>query len=848
MGNKTIRSLVVLSALIFIQINSFANDKILDQKITISFKNKQLTEVIKSLDDKLGKVFSYRKDIIPKNKKVNSNFDNKSIRHILDKILKGTNLTYKEYAGKIILNKFIKEKELITSKKRGKQATINGFVMDEANGETIVGATVFIVGTKKGAYTNKSGYYSISGIEPRVYTVRLSFLGYETKEIEIEFKPGSSIRKDFSLKVEALTTDEVTVTADKVKDKREISISKVNIPIKQLREIRIGGEADVFRAMQMLPGVLTSSQISSGLYIRGGSPDQNLVLLDGATVYNPTHLFGFFSSFNTEAIKDVELIKGAYPAEYGSRLSSVINITQKDGNRKEYEGIASIGLISAKLSLEGPVGDGSFFIGGRRTYLDLLANLEKAADDENIPSVGFYDLNAKINQKISENDYLTVSGFYSNDFFDVDMLDIYIGLSIGNRSGAIKWTHIFGDNLFSILNFSGSRYVNGIDIQADGISSKIDNNINDFTLKGSFEYFATDKLTLKSGFEVTNYRFTYFSDLSDISDVSNDEGGSELILDDHIYSLFGQANYQFTDLFSLQGGLRTSYWNSRETLVFDPRLALRYQFNENLAMKASFGQFHQYLKLSRVEDFSLFDTWMPTDNSVEPSKATHYVLSFETTPFENYDLNFDLYYKDLDHINEQKGTVISIEEVSDLYYSGKGKAYGFEVFLQKKAGDFVGWIGYAYGSVIAQFDSINAGKEFRPKYDRRHDFKAVGQFKLSDSWDVSASFVFQTGQSYTGASSRFNINLPGQNIGSGKVIPSQKYGLRLPPSHQLNLNLNHYFEWFGLDWRFIIDIYNVYSKQDILMRTYKTDREEGAKVEDIKLLPIIPTVSLEVKF
>ncbi len=251
-------------------------------------------------------------------------------------------------------------------------AKLNGYVYDESNNETLVGATVFLINTKKGAFTNKSGFYSVSDIEPATYRVRVSMIGYEPFEREIKLERMQILREDFKLKPVSVRVEEIAIIAEKEVETRQITISKINVPVSQIKEIRIGGESDVFRSLQYLPGVLTSSQLSSGLFIRGGSPDQNLVLIDGSTVYNPTHLFGFISTFNSDAIKDIDLIKGGYPAEFGSRLSSVINITQKDGNRNHFEGLGSLGMLSSKLSLEGPLGNGSWFIAGRRTYFELI--------------------------------------------------------------------------------------------------------------------------------------------------------------------------------------------------------------------------------------------------------------------------------------------------------------------------------------------------------------------------------------------------------------------------------------------------------------------------------------------
>lgn len=733
----------------------------------------------------------------------------------------------------------------------GDDSAINGYVKDERSGETLIGATVILKDTKKGAYTNKLGYYAISPVVAGEYTLRVTSVGYAPYEEKIILTKGISQRKDIMLKGLDIMTEEISVVADRDVESRQISISKVNIPIQQIKEIRIGGESDVFRTIQMLPGVLTSSQMSSGLYIRGGSPDQNLVLLDGSTVYNPSHLFGFISTFNSDAIKDVELIKGGYPAEYGSRLSSVLNITQKDGNRNKFEGLLSAGIISSKLALEGPLGNGSWFISGRRTYFDLIKGMLDTDPENPIPDFGFYDLNAKITQDFGNNDKVFLSGFLSDDNFDFDASGVTMNLFMGNKAGSLRWTRILADNLFMVNNLTSSYYSQGFRQEASGFVVSMNNSITDYSFKTKLEWFVSDNLTAVTGIDVTNYIFKYTRNFSG-DDSAIDEGINEgsqmnMIYHDWVYSAFAQINYKITELFSLQTGLRWNFWDYSEHSLFDPRVALRYQITDKYAVKASWGIFHQYLRLAGDENFSIFDTWIPTDKTVDPSKAYHYILSFETEPIPDYNLNVDFYYKDLENISEVNKTTIEGTDVKDIFFSGLGYSYGGEIFLQKQFGKLAGWVGYGLGWVFAKFDSINNGEEFRPKYDRRHDLKIVAQYQINDKWNVGATFMYQSGQSYTGATSRFQTGMPGDNYGWGKVIPSQRYGLRMPNSHQLNLNASYLTTLFKLPFKINLDIFNVYNRRDILMRIYDTEGDETI-VEDIKLLPIIPTMSFELKF
>lgn len=729
-------------------------------------------------------------------------------------------------------------------------ASISGFISDEETGETLIGATVSIKNTRMGAYTNKSGFYTISGLEQGNYEIQVSCVGYETKVEKIKFNTNQQIRKDFRLKSTSVLTEEISVEASRDVEQREIMVSKVNIPVQQIKKLKIGGESDVFRALQFLPGVLTSSQISSGLFVRGGSPDQNLVLLDGTSVYNPSHLFGFISTFNSEAIKDVELIKGGFPAEYGGRLSAVLNLTQKDGNKSKIQGLGSIGFISSRLSLEGPIGNGSWFIGGRRTYLELIKAFIPDDPESPFPDFNFYDINAKITQNISEDDKLSLSGFLSADNFSIESYGMKMMLEVGNRLASARWTHLFSNSLFSTLNISASQYINLFTGETSGYEFLIDNSITDYTIKGAFEWFTSEKITSKFGFESTNFTFKYlqnFTGNTDSTKTGSSGGTINLKVKDWNHSLFAQTNYRITELLSFQAGLRANYWTLSEKYSFDPRFALHYQIQENIAIKAALGVFHQSLRLASQPDFSFFDTWLPTDTSVGISRSIHYILTLETKPVEGYDLNFDIYYKRFSNINEINMNAITVDVVKDVFYVGNANAYGAEVFLQKKTGKLSGWIGYAIGYIFSTFKEVNNGKEFRPKYDRLHDLKVVLQYSINDDWDIGATFTLQSGQSYTGATSRFQSKLPEQNYGRGKIVPSQRYGLRLPLSHQLNINASYSFKTIGLDSKLIIDIYNVYNRRDIWFRYYNT-QELDTKVEDVRLLPIIPSISYEIKF
>lgn len=727
--------------------------------------------------------------------------------------------------------------------------SISGFIKNNENSETIIGAVVFIENTQFGAYSDKNGYYIIKGIPDGDYNIIVSYIGFENYKSKISID--KNLRLDINLKPSSILSDEVVVTDNKDIDKRNLTISKVDIPITQLKEIRIGGEADVFRALQFLPGVLTSSRVSNGLYIRGGSPDQNLVLVDGATVYNPSHLFGFLSTFNADAIKDVELIKGGFNSEYGGRLSAVVNLTQRDGDGENYGGMFNVGLLSSKLAVEGPIGNGSFYLGGRRTYFELIKGfISPGPGQPPIPDYNFYDINAKLVQNIGKNDKLSFTGFFTKDNLSINQFGLDLTLGLGNSTSSIKWNHIYKDNLISSLILSYSQYDNNIFGSVSGNDFYTQNTITDYSAKYDVEWFTSDIWTNKFGAEVKSIEFAYRQDFTGNSDDRIPDSLNNFpnfkITDIHS-SIYGQSNINITNNTVLQGGIRLNHWNFLNQVNFDPRLAFLWQMNDFVKFKLAWGIYHQNLKLATQPDIAIFDTWLGTDTTLNVARSEHYIMSLETIPLDGYNLSFDIYYKTLNNINELNRYATQIKTGKDALYEGNGESFGFEVFLQKKYGKFGGWVGYGFGFINAQFDSIDGGNWFRPRYDRRHDFKLVLQYTINEKWNVGTNFTYQTGQPFTQQTARGQAVLPGDEIGRGKTVPAPRYNLRLPDSHFLNINATYSFKIYGLKSNLIFDIYNIYNRRDIWFRQYNTT-SQVTTIQDVKLLPIVPSISWELKF
>lgn len=725
--------------------------------------------------------------------------------------------------------------------------TISGFVADSANGETLIGATVSIKGEKLGSITNKSGYFVIQGVNTGKHTIRATYLGYRPKETTVNVGT-EPVKLRIMLARQDVKGESITVEATREEEQHEIKISTVSVSAAQIQSMPAFGESDLFRALQYLPGVLTSSQISSGLYIRGGSPDQNLVLLDGSTLYNPSHLFGFFSTFNNDAIKNVELIKGGFPAEFGGRLSAVINVTNKDGDREHAHGQLSLGLISSRLTLETPLGNGAVFVSGRRTYIDLLTGLLPDDPTSPIPSYYFYDLNGKATQNLGGADKVSLSGYGGADKLGLNGGGISFLLNWGNRAGAARWTHLFSDNLVSDVNLTASHYYSGLQGDNGGYKFTLENDITDYTLKANVDYYLTQEHLVKAGVEASQYVFSYQQDFSggdSTAQQSNDS--TNLGVNDKAVAFFIQDAWQASSLLALQFGLRADWEELGRRVSFDPRFSARYILTDDIALKASWGVYHQYLHLAAQEGFSFFDVWLPSDSTVGASQAIQYIGGVESHPWDGYDFNVEGYYKALSNITSFRNYVIRAKTVGQIFSIGTGQAYGVEFFLQKKVGPLTGWIGYSLAWVTQKFPDINNGNAFPPKYDRRHDVNIVGTYKLSDRWRVGAAWVYGTGQTYTAATSRFRVQLPDASEGVDYTYPGDRNALRLPASHRLDANVSYETTIFGYASTLSLDIFNVYSHRDIWFRFYDT-KKNPTEVTDVRLLPIIPTFSMDVKF
>lgn len=719
---------------------------------------------------------------------------------------------------------------------------ISGYVFDAENQEPLVGANVFLAGTGWGAATNKSGYFAISHVPPGKYTLHVRFVGYRSRKMVVEILPGKFLSLRIALRPQPIELQDVEVSARYYREE-EKNASTVAMPVARLRGLPAIGETDLLRALQLLPGIQAVNELSSGLYIRGGSPDQNLILLDDITVYNPSHFFGFFSTFNPDAIKDIRLIRGGFPAEYGGRLSAVLDITNRDGNRERFESRGAVSLISSKLLIEGPLPRGSFMISGRRTYLDLLLSLSR---EDNLPQYYFYDLNAKVNLDIGQGDRLIFSGYLGRDNLHFDRKeqnvttgDINIGW--GNRVFSAQWIHLFGPRLFARFVLAASRFQSLIDADASGFTVIFDNSIQDYSAKANLEWFASPQHYAKFGVWLTRYRF--FNAIR----IGENTGFENRIASRPIYlALFVQDEWRPSPRWKVLAGLRANAFSDGPHIQLDPRLQIRRQLTNRIGLLFSLGSYTQYTTVVVNDVASFADLWYPIDDTIDPQRSQHYIAGLDVELPWSFSLNVEAYYKPMQNVVEfRESHNPNRDKLKDIFYVGRGLSRGIEFFLQKRSGRLTGWIGYSWSRTTRTFVHLNAGKPFPAKWDFTHDLTITLSYRPASKWQLGATFVYKSGPTFTVPAGKYRLGPPGFPIDYIRAGP--KNGARLEPYHRLDLFISRKFQLLGIRGSANLNIFNVYNHRNVWYRDYDfRELNEPPKVTDVRLLPILPT--LEVTF
>ncbi|MEJ5245262.1 MAG: TonB-dependent receptor [Bacteroidota bacterium] len=741
--------------------------------------------------------------------------------------------------------------------------TISGTVSEEKTGEYIISLTVVLhkdsISSKpfRGAYTNKFGYYSFSQILPGEYYLVAKGVGYQQFSKKIRLKEGENLRLNIKMKTADVVTDEVLITAERSSEEAISRISTVNIAPSFIFKLpSLGGETDVFRALQTLPGVKQSSELSSGLYIRGGSPDQNLYLLDGVIVYNPNHLGGFLSVFNGDALRDIKLIKGAFPAEYGGRLSSVLDMTMKEGRKDRFSADGGISLISSRLTLEGPISENaSFMLSGRRMYFDVLTSMFVPKDE--VPNYYFYDLNAKVNYKVSENSHIFLSGFLCRDVLESpEDEEMKFDINWGNKTSNLRWLYIVSPLLFTNFSLIYTDYSFRTDIYdkkniANNFISK--SLIRDWTFRAEAQYFPEKNHKIKTGLEAINHRFlakTAFNFENNLEIPFNSKDATSIEL-----SYYLQDEWDVTDRLATNIGSRLYYFEEADYVRFEPRFSATYKLADNTSIKTSLSMAHQFLHLIIRNDISVMtDLWFPSTQNVLPSRSTQTVIGVEQLFDEGkYLLSLEGYYKKMNNLYEYKDSAtfsfgIPLES---QFTRGNGEAYGVEIFFNKRLGNFTGWVGYTLSWTKRKFKELNEGKPFYPRYDRRHDVNIVLVYEISPSWEIGATWYYGTGQAYTMPTGSFRFEEIGlTDYEDIKYQYTERNGARLPAFHKLDVNFLHHFEWFSLPWTVSLNIYNAYNRRNPFAWYISTDYDgttETKKLKQLTLFPLIPTIGLSFK-
>ncbi len=749
---------------------------------------------------------------------------------------------------------------------QAKKFTISGLVSDAANGEVLIGVNVVVykdslISTSiplKGTATNKYGFYALPDMEQGVYYIAFRNIGYKLEVKRIDVTQGSlSIRLNVQLNEESVTLDEVTIKGER-NTKAEISTINVSPDlIKQLPSL--SGEVNVFKSLEYIPGVKVANELSNGIYVRGGSPDQTLTLLDGVVVYNPSHLGNFASTFNSNALQDVRLLKGAFPAEYGGRLSSVLDIKLRSGTKQKTKGILGLGVINSGLNIEGPLGENStIMLSGRKMYYDFLQ--ENFIKKNTSPRYHFYDLNAKINFNVNDNSRFFISGLYAKDnlYSPAGSKDIDYDIHWQNATVSLNWLNITSESLFSntwlsYVDYEFTSILNDKNNESGGGDYYSSSTLQDIMVKRSIEYMMEDNHTIKAGAEVNlhKYRLLY-SDYYDEELEDDDRIGTENLSLETAFYL--QDEWEILPLLTTNVGVRLYFFNKTKYFRAEPRFSFTYALSENLFLKAAAAVAHQFLHLIVRNDISLpTDLWYPSTSKINPSKSIQYIFGVESYfDKQAYLLSIEGYYKEMKDLYEF-GNITSLDltkPIEEQFTSGKGESYGVEFFLNKRAGDWLGWIGYSLSWTKRKFDELNAGKIYYPRYDRRHDVSVVITYNFTENFSCGLTWTYASGQGYTVPSGQYQFI--GIGTDGGSEIQFNNSGLntyRLPDYHKLDFNTTYKFNLGSLGLETYLNLFNLYNRKNAFAQYVTYDGEEKIpKLKQLTLFPFIPTIGVNIKF
>jgi hypothetical protein len=760
--------------------------------------------------------------------------------------------------------------------------TLSGYVRDSLSAETLIGASIIISGQAKGINSNQYGFYSIT-LPEGTYPVIVSFVGYQVHETTITLTRNTNL--NFSLLQKSVLQEVVVSSRRKDGNVENAQMGRIDLSITQIKSVPvIFGEVDILKTMQLLPGVRNAGEGNTGLYVRGGGPDQNLIMLDDAIVYNTGHLFGFFSIFNSDAIKNTSLIKGGMPAQYGGRLSSVLDVAMKEGNMKKFEAEGGIGLIASRLSIQGPIKKekASFIISARRTYIDVLVKpaIKKSSDFYG-SGYHFYDLNTKVNYKFSEKDRLYLSGYFGRDVFTFNnsRRSFKANIPWGNSTATLRWNHVFNRKLFANTTIVYNDYGFAFGATQNDFAIKLSSGIRDWNAKLDLDYYPAPQHRMKFGGLVTYHTFVP-NVLTGNQGDTRFEPNNESTKYAAETALYVQDDWELSPKLKLHAGLRYSSFtqlgpytifdrdangNKTDSTVYkraqaiksygglEPRLTMRYSLNDETSVKASVTRNLQYIHLVTNAGSTLpTDLWVPSTYRVQPQISWLYAAGL----FKNFDNNtfetsLELYYKQMDNqIEYGEGYTPSLKDPEEEFVFGKGWSYGAELFLNKAKGKLTGWVGYTLSWTWRKFDALNEGRKYPAKYDRRHDLSVVGIYEFNKKWKFSAVFVYGTGSATTLPERFYIVN----GVLTQEYSQINKY--RLPAYHRFDISATltpKQKPSKKLQTHWVFSIYNGYSRLNpyfIYFDQTGSALDGSLKVEarQVSLFPIIPSITWNFKF
>lgn len=759
--------------------------------------------------------------------------------------------------------------------------TISGLIKDKSTGEEIIGAIIQVKELQTGASTNEYGFYSLT-LPKGEHQLIISSFGYHQQEIKV------SLEKNLDLTIDLLSEDieltEVEITSDQSNlSVQEKPMSMMTVDIKKIKQLpALFGEVDVLKTISLLPGIQSAGEGNAGFYVRGGSGDQNLILLDEATVYNASHLFGFFSVFNSDAIKDIDIYKGGIPARYGGRLSSLLDVRMKDGNSKKFSVSGGLGLISSRLTIEGPIkkDKSSFIISGRRTYADLFLKFSKKEDLRDT-KLYFYDLNAKLNYRISDKDRLYLSGYFGRDVLALAGL---FGFDWGNATGTVRWNHIYNPKLFSNVTaiYSNFDYAIKIDV-SETQNFKITSGIDDIGLKADYSFFPNSSNTIYFGAQSVFHQFNMgkFEPLRETSIFTADALPKKQALESNLYI---DHKWVISPVFNIRYGIRGTmfnqlgpgpeyefYWKDQFDLVItdtldfnryqpiktyfgiEPRFAASYALNENASIKATYDHTYQFLhQVSNSATTLPTDLWIPSDLHVQPQINDQVALGY-FQKLKKIDFSVELYYRWLKNQIDfrDNADILFNELVQAQLLTGKGFTYGSEFMVAKNEGKFTGWISYTLAWSWRQIPGINNGEAYPVKNDRRHNLNLVATYKFTERLSLSSTLVFATGNAITFPGGKYSFD--------GEIVeyyPSRN-AYRMPPYNRMDISLNlegkkKPGKKLEKSWNF--SVYNVYARENAFAIIFEEKKDDNGNptgktiAKQITLFKIIPSITWNFKF